>query len=272
LQQEHQARVQHQHALLTYESNQALEHHYHQHRKSELLYDQAWTNYERARVQYRCKRCPYAAYPTNNKLHNHLREHHNKPPAPAADRSICTNHCTNLSNNLTLPVSKAVPTTSYDTHTPNFSGYLSAPSTGPSTKPPTYRALSPGPPAYQNKPYLTMRDLFMRYQPINKLAAPRAPIVLPTMSLTDLYRRFHKLPVKGSFRSSIKRFIYQRTPHQRAPPSARPTTKSSSYQLGPQSAPQRAPRRRAPRRRAPTSKALRPTSSTVRPHCNVRCY
>ncbi|CAF9921791.1 MAG: hypothetical protein ALECFALPRED_001876 [Alectoria fallacina] len=70
---------------------------------------------------------------------------------------------------------------------------LSLPSANP---PPTYRAISPPPPTYEpyKKPYLTVADLYMRYAPLSRppsSKATRTMTVLPTMSMQDLYEKFH---------------------------------------------------------------------------------
>ena len=43
-----------------------------------------------------------------------------------------------------------------------------------STPPPTYRSISPSPPVYETKPYLTIDDLFMRYAPLKSICPTTA--------------------------------------------------------------------------------------------------
>ncbi|CAF9943623.1 MAG: hypothetical protein ALECFALPRED_000801, partial [Alectoria fallacina] len=79
------------------------------------------------------------------------------------------------------------------THVENISSKTSiTPSTTP---PPTYRAISPSPPTYESykKPYLTVADLYMRYAPLSRppSTTTRTITVLPTMSMQDLYEKFH---------------------------------------------------------------------------------
>ena len=70
---------------------------------------------------------------------------------------------------------------------------IAIPATPPKETPPlspvpTFRSVSPPPPAY--KPFLTIDDLYARYAPLNKLRKQSVPRVLPTMSIQDLYIRF----------------------------------------------------------------------------------
>ena len=63
-------------------------------------------------------------------------------------------------------------------------------------EPPTYRTISPPPPIYQTtKPYLIVADLYMRYASLSKPQArskiTRTMTVLPTMSIQNLYEKFH---------------------------------------------------------------------------------
>ena len=80
----------------------------------------------------------------------------------------------------------------------------SAPATPPATPPPTYRAVSPPPPAYKaaKKAYLTIEDLYMRYAPLKALRSARqsahqsayskATRVSGYLTIHDLFRRFSK--------------------------------------------------------------------------------
>ena len=79
----------------------------------------------------------------------------------------------------------------------------SAPTTPPATPPPTYRAVSPPPPAYKaKKAYLTIEDLYMRYAPLKALWSARQSARQPAYSkatatssyltIHDLFRRFSK--------------------------------------------------------------------------------
>ena len=80
----------------------------------------------------------------------------------------------------------------------------SAPATPPATPPPTYRAVSPPPPAYKaaKKAYLTIEDLYMRYAPLRALRSVRqsayqsayskATATSSYLTIHDLFRRFGK--------------------------------------------------------------------------------
>lgn len=74
---------------------------------------------------------------------------------------------------------------------------LSADQASPTTPLPAYRSTSPPPPTYppiKTKNYMTVDDLFMRYAPLKSVqsARPIRPTALPTMSIHDLYAKFHK--------------------------------------------------------------------------------
>ena len=56
--------------------------------------------------------------------------------------------------------------------------------------PPSYRSVSPAPPVY-SKPYITIDDLYIRYAPL-KSTKTRPTVLLPVMTITDLYTKFHK--------------------------------------------------------------------------------
>ena len=69
----------------------------------------------------------------------------------------------------------------------------------PTTPPPTYRAISPGPPAYQSiKPrdYLTLNNLFMRYASLKRIQLDQPSRltlkILSIIIIQDLYHRFGK--------------------------------------------------------------------------------
>ena len=70
------------------------------------------------------------------------------------------------------------------------SSLLSTSPPTPTAKPPSYRSVSPTPPAY--KSFLTIQDLYIRYAPLNKLHQRPTPTVLPVMTIDDLYTKFHK--------------------------------------------------------------------------------
>ena len=110
---------------------------------------------EKERLEaFACRRCP-AKFPSNTKLHDHIRNHHAKkpkaalptPPTPPA-----------------LPIPFAAP---------------SMPPQMPPTPPLTPPALPATPPSTPKKAYLTMDDLFARFtgkpMPLGLLHRPRNP-------------------------------------------------------------------------------------------------
>ena len=98
---------------------------------------------------------------------------------------------------------------------PIVSAMSTVPATPPATPPPTYRAISPPPPAYKaaKKAYLTIEDLYMRYAPLRALrsvrqsahqsACSKATAAPSYLTIHDLFRRFGK---RTSAKSMSKQF------------------------------------------------------------------
>ncbi len=84
--------------------------------------------------------------------------------------------------------------------TTSSAGVTTLPPSRPVTPPPTYRATSPPPPAYQPpKNYLTVANLYKRYSPLKATCAPQKSIQKATASrayltVQDLYEKFGKKP------------------------------------------------------------------------------
>ncbi|CAF9943111.1 MAG: Baculoviral IAP repeat-containing protein 5, partial [Alectoria fallacina] len=160
-----------------------------------------------------CNHCE-EIFDSKNKLHDHIRSH--ECQKLLATKSISP-HKSSLSalapvettfNDADTAIMKAG--IEYSTHTTpasaaksltphksSLSALAPVESSLPSaTPPPTYRAISPPPPTYEpyKKPYLTVADLYMRYAPLSRppsSKATRTMTVLPTMSMQDLYEKFH---------------------------------------------------------------------------------
>ena len=105
---------------------------------------------------FACRRCP-AKFPSNTKLHEHIRNHHAKKPKTAPTSS-------------TPPTPPALPIP--------FAA-SSMPPQMPPTPPLTPPAFPATPPSTPKKAYLTMNDLFARFtgkpMPLGLLHRPRNP-------------------------------------------------------------------------------------------------
>ena len=112
------------------------------------------TRLEKERLEaFACRRCP-AKFPSNTKLHEHIRNHHAKKPKAA------------LPTPSNPPTSSTLPALSTPSAAPSMSSQIS--STPPAT-----------PPSTPKRTYLTMDDLFAMFtgrpKPIGLLHRPRNP-------------------------------------------------------------------------------------------------
>ena len=156
----------------------------------------------------RCKLCEQT-FASKNQLHQHLRteckySRNNRIQSSKCDLS------SESPQRLAAPRSAAstlIPAkTPHSAETSSSKPTViarSAPATPPATPPPTYRAISPPPPAYKaTKAYLTIEDLYMRYAPLKALrsarqsahqsACSKATRVSSYLTINDLFRRFSK--------------------------------------------------------------------------------
>ncbi|CAF9941899.1 MAG: hypothetical protein ALECFALPRED_009376 [Alectoria fallacina] len=95
----------------------------------------------------------------------------------------------------TAPITPKATVTLSSTSLPAYCPSLQRRKTTPL---PVYRSVSSSSPTYEpyKEPYLTVADLYMRYVPLSKLqtrnkTTRRITTVLPTMSMQDLYEKFH---------------------------------------------------------------------------------
>ena len=137
-----------------------------------------------------CNHCE-EIFDSKNKLHDHVRNHECATTSSSAIK-------------ITRPITTSTSATkSISSHKSNLSALtpienIALKTTITLSSPlPTYRSVSPPSPTYEpyKKPYLTIADLYMRYAPLSKLQArnkaTRIMIILPTMSMQDLYKKFH---------------------------------------------------------------------------------
>ena len=142
-----------------------------------------------------CKHCE-GTFESKNQLHEHLRNECQNSTSQGKSKAP---HKSNLS-----------PLITAESITPSAECATSSP---PSALP-EYRAVSPSPPTYEtaSKNYLTVADLYMRYAPLKSAVSSRIrhpPItcfrtVLPTLTVNDLYKKFHRKerkenPVQAGF-------------------------------------------------------------------------
>lgn len=149
-----------------------------------------------------CKLCE-EVFDSKNKLHEHLRNRDCQKSLPQG-KSIAP-HKSSLS-----ALASAETTT------------LSSPvATSPMTPLPTYRTVSPPPPTYETAPktYLTVADLYMRYAPLKSAKSSwirpvtRSRTVFPTMTVKDLYGKFHDKEREKSVTSTPKWTLKSLTNH-----------------------------------------------------------
>ena len=84
--------------------------------------------------------------------------------------------------------------------------------TSPITPLSIYRTVSPPPPIYETTPktYLTVADLYMRYTPLKSVKSSwirlvtRFRTVFPTITIKDLYKKFHDKEREKSVTSTPK--------------------------------------------------------------------
>ena len=148
-----------------------------------------------------CKRCE-KVFDSKNKLHEHLRNRDCQTPLQG--KSIAPPKCS-------LSALASAETTT-----------LSSPvATSPMTPLPTYRTVSPPPPTYETAPktYLTVADLYMRYAPLKSAKSSwirpvtRSRTVFPTMTVKDLYGKFHDKEREKSVTSTPKWTLKSLTNH-----------------------------------------------------------
>ena len=167
-----------------------------------------------------CKHCE-KKFESKNKLHNHIREclpaSKSEIPSksalvplispessPEKSRSSTRSSITRESPTptpLPAPLQKASPAT------PKFATPSLASAETPISPLPEYRAISPSPPTYKPRTYLTVDDLYMRYAPLKSIkrsTRTRPVTVLPTLTVKDLYKRFEKRTEKPH--SSIAKY------------------------------------------------------------------
>ena len=161
-----------------------------------------------------CKHCE-EVFESKNQLHKHIREECSMTKSKGPNHSAVERQ---TSNNTGLPSENITPVTTESTlraigtsvthiptepsdsasrsPTPSKSSVTPLASTEKSSSLPTYRSISPSPPAYTSRSYLTIDDLYMRYAPLKHTRYARQPArqhvtVSPTLTVHDLYERFH---------------------------------------------------------------------------------
>ena len=152
------------------------------------LYEQTFASENQLHQHLRTE-CKYSR---NNRIQSSKRDLSSESPQrPAAPRSAAASTPVSapipLQDLHTLPASKTsaalIATTSshllieisHPTETSSPRSVIPiVPVTLPATPPPTYRVVSPPPPAYKaTKAYLTIEDLYMRYAPLRALRSAR---------------------------------------------------------------------------------------------------